>query len=148
MEERQGTTAISFFEGEYRFLSNFYPAKVKYEGITYLNSEAAFQASKTLNPIERLSLADKNPSEAKRIGRRIPLRKDWEEVKFSIMKDIVKAKFEQNPILKEKLIATGDAYLEEGNTWGDRIWGVCNGTGANNLGIILMEVREELKNAI
>ena len=61
------------------------------------------------------------------------------------MTDIVKAKFEQNEDLQKKLLATEDAYLEEGNTWGDRIWGTVNGVGANNLGEILMNVRKELQ---
>ena len=61
------------------------------------------------------------------------------------MTDIVKAKFEQNEDLQKKLLATEDAYLEEENTWGDRIWGTVNGVGANNLGRILMNVRKELQ---
>ena len=61
------------------------------------------------------------------------------------MREIVEAKFEQNPQLREMLLATGDAYLEEGNTWGDRTWGTVNGVGANNLGRILMDVREGLR---
>lgn len=58
---------------------------------------------------------------------------------------VVKSKFEQNSDLKDKLIATGDEYLEEGNTWNDTYWGVCRGKGKNILGKILMRVREELK---
>ena len=73
------------------------------------------------------------------------LRHDWEKVKFDIMYEICKAKFSQNAELKDKLLATGDEYLEEGNTWGDRIWGTVNGKGQNNLGKILMRVREELR---
>ena len=64
--------------------------------------------------------------------------------KIKIMEEIVRAKFVQNPELAQKLIATGNAYLEEGNTWGDKVWGTVNGSGANNLGIILMKVRNEL----
>lgn len=61
------------------------------------------------------------------------------------MKDIVMAKFTQNEDLKEKLLSTGNTYLEEGNTWGDRIWGVVDSNGANLLGNILMNVRKELQ---
>ena len=62
------------------------------------------------------------------------------------MLEIVRSKFKQNKDLAKKLIETGDAYLEEGNWWGDKIWGVCNGEGENRFGKILMQVREELKN--
>jgi ribA/ribD-fused uncharacterized protein len=86
-----------------------------------------------------------NPSEAKKLGRRVNLRKDWEAVKVKIMEELVRAKFTQNPDLVDKLLATGDAHLEEGNTWGDRIWGTVNDSGANRLGIILMQIRAEIK---
>ena len=87
-----------------------------------------------------------NPSKAKQLGRKVKLRKDWEEVKTNIMYDICLAKFTQNQDLKEKLLKTGNAILIEGNWWNDTYWGVCNGIGENNLGKILMKIREELKN--
>lgn len=136
---------IDSFRGKYFFLSNFYEAPVTYEGLTYQNNEAAFQAQKCANPKEREAFTKMNPSEAKRAGRRVQLRKDWEKIKNSVMTDIVKAKFEQNSNLAEKLLATGDACLEEGNDWGDRIWGTVNGQGANCLGNILMNTREQMK---
>lgn len=134
---------INEFKDEYFFLSNFYKAKVEFEGIVYLNNEAAFQAQKCLNKEDRKQFANLNPSEAKKLGRSVVLRKDWENIKIDVMKKIVRAKFEQNLDLREKLLETGDAHLEEGNTWGDRIWGTVNGFGANNLGKILMEIRTE-----
>ena len=73
------------------------------------------------------------------------MRSDWEDVKFDVMYDIVKAKFTQNEDLKRKLLDTEGYYLEEGNNWGDKIWGVVNGVGENHLGKILMRVRNELK---
>lgn len=133
-------------------MSNFYNAYVDYDGIRYENNEAAFQAQKVapkkgekvfIDP--RLRFSHLGPSEAKRLGRRVPLRKDWEEVKLSVMEGIVQAKFEQNEDLKERLLATGDTYLEEGNTWGDKIWGTVDGEGENNLGKILMKVRDRLR---
>lgn len=132
---------INLFDGEYAFLSNFYECPVEYNGFKYLNSEAAFQAQKTLSETERLRFTTLNPSQAKRLGRKVVLRKDWESVKIQIMKEICKAKFVQNPELAEKLIETKDAILIEGNTWNDMFWGVCNGKGQNHLGKILMEVR-------
>lgn len=136
---------INEFRGKYYFLSNFYSAPVEYDEIVYQNNEAAFQSAKTTNYKTRLKFANLNPSSAKRKGRRIQLRHDWNKIKFDIMYEIAKAKFSQNEDLRQKLIDTGNEHLEEGNTWGDRIWGTVNGKGQNNLGKILMRVREELK---
>ena len=140
-----GGFMIKEFRGKYYFLSNFYEAPITYEGITYQNNEAAFQSAKVLDMSVREKFSILDPSSAKRKGRHVQLRHDWEKVKFDIMYEICKAKFSQNAELKDKLLATGDEYLEEGNTWGDRIWGTVNGKGQNNLGKILMRVREELR---
>lgn len=139
---------INSFKGEYSFLSNFYESLVTYDGLTYQNSEAAFQAQKCQSLHERIPFTRMNPSEAKKAGRKVILRKDWEQVKINIMAQIVKAKFEQNEELAVKLLNTGDAYLEEGNDWGDRIWGTVNGQGSNYLGYILMAVRDHLNQKI
>lgn len=136
---------ISEFRGEYYFLSNFFNAPVKYDGISYLNNEAAFQAQKTKTREERYAFSSLDPSAAKRRGRHVDLRDGWDNIRITIMKDIVKAKFSQNEELAEKLLATDDEYLMEGNTWGDRFWGTVNEEGRNQLGIILMQVRNELK---
>lgn len=125
--------SISEFRGEYYFLSNFYSAPVTYNGMCFENNEAAFQAAKC--PERMTEFCRLNPSEAKRLGRRVKLRGDWEAVKDTVMYEICKAKFSQNPDLADKLVATKDAELIEGNTWGDRIWGVCDGVGENRLGI-------------
>lgn len=135
---------INRFEGKYFFLSNFYSAPVAYEGLTYLNNEAAFQSAKILSGREQFAKLD--PSAAKKLGRHVALRSDWEDVKCNVMYEIVLAKFTQNPKLKDKLLETGDQHLEEGNTWGDKVWGTVNGVGENNLGKILMKVREEIRN--
>ena len=137
---------IDSFRGMNYFLSNFYESPVTYEGITYRNNEAAFQAQKTLDENKRICFSSMSASDAKRAGRRVSLRPDWESVKYEKMLGIVYAKFAGNAELKAKLLATGDAELEEGNTWGDRTWGTVNGVGKNWLGKILMEVRDALKN--
>lgn len=136
---------INQFRGKYYFLSNFYNAPVTYEGITYQNNESAFQSAKVISHDIRLKFANLDPSSAKRKGRHIQLRYDWEKVKFNIMYEIVKTKFTQNKDLQNKLLATEGEELQEGNTWGDRIWGTVNGKGQNYLGKILMRVREELR---
>ena len=137
---------VNSFRGDYSFLSNFFECPVTYNNLTYTNNEAAFQAQKCVSDSEKIQFTKLNPSEAKKLGRKVTLRKDWESVKIKIMKEIVREKFVQDPELAHKLIATGNAYLEEGNTWGDKVWGTVNGLGANNLGIILMKVRNELLN--
>lgn len=136
---------IDSFRGEYFFLSNFYNVPVIYDDIPYLNNEAAFQAQKVVNKEERKNFSFLNPSEAKKLGRKVELRKDWEDCKIKIMYEICKAKFTQNQDCKNNLLKTGDAVLIEGNNWGDRIWGQVDGIGENYLGKILMKIREELK---
>lgn len=136
---------ISEFRGKYFFLSNFYLADVEYEGIKYTNNESAFQSAKVTDYDTRLKFSNLDPSQGKRKGRNVRLRHGWDNIKFDVMYEVCYAKFNQNEDLKTKLIQTGDAILEEGNTWGDKIWGVVNGVGQNNLGKILMKVREELK---
>lgn len=136
---------INAFRGEYYFLSNFFEAPVIYEGISYKNNEAAFQSAKVLDKSIRKEFSLLDPSSAKRKGRHVQLRKDWEEVKYDIMYEICLAKFSQNENLKHKLLATHNQHLEEGNNWGDKIWGTVKGQGENHLGKILMKVREELR---
>ena len=61
------------------------------------------------------------------------------------MFSVVMAKFGGSQTLTDALLATGDEKLVEGNTWGDRYWGVCDGNGLNKLGGILERVRENLR---
>lgn len=135
---------IDKFHGQYDFLSNFHPATVLFEGLYYANSEAAFQAAKALDVGTRKFFVNMPPNLAKSEGRRLVLRKDWEQVKDKVMEDIVRDKFTRNKVLGRQLIATGDTELIEGNWWRDTYWGVCDGKGLNKLGKILMKVRSEL----
>ena len=135
---------INKFRGKYQFLSNFYETPVTWNGLTYLNNEAAFQSAKTFS--DRECFTNLDPSSAKKLGRKVQLRSDWENVKDDVMYEICKAKFSQNTELKKRLLSTGNEHLEEGNTWGDKIWGTVNGIGENRLGKILMRIREELRN--
>ncbi len=140
---------IRSFTGKNRFLSNFYAAPVTIDGITYPNNESAFQAQKCKTTEEKMEFAAiTNPSVAKRKGKKVSGLDVtlWNFARTRIMKEVCLAKFTQNPDLKEKLLSTGDAELEEGNGWNDTFWGVSNktGNGKNHLGKILMEVREEL----
>lgn len=141
---------ISKFRGSNYFLSNFYYAPVKYQGMTYQNNEAAFQSAKIINTKhanQRIIFTHMSPNEAKRKGRHVQLRSDWEQVKDQIMYEIVRSKFTANKDLQTKLLATGDADLIEGNTWHDTYWGydMSQRRGHNKLGKILMRVRTELQ---
>ena len=146
--KKETSNIINSFKCDYFFLSNFYESPVTFNGHTFQNNEAAFQAEKTLDETVKESFCDLKPNKAKYLGRKIQLRPDWETVKEEKMLGIVRAKFIQNKALQEKLLATGDAYLEEGNDWGDKVWGTVNGEGQNLLGKILMKVRNELKTMV
>lgn len=136
---------IETFSEVFHFLSNFHPAPMIFDSIAYPTSEHAYQAMKTKNDNQRLNISIlKTPGEAKKYGRSVKLRSDWDEIKLKVMEEIVFAKFTQNPLLQEKLLATDDIKLEEGNTWGDTYWGICDGKGKNYLGKILMDLRESL----
>lgn len=141
---------IDNFDGEFAFLSNFYESGCIFEGINYPTVEHAFQAAKTLDKTQRMSIADaETPGKAKRMGRNVQLRPDWESVKTNVMRECLRSKFSV-PVLKIKLLSTGDAELIEGNYWHDTCWGVCNcekcgGKGENRLGKLLMEIREEYR---
>ena len=148
LKELEEQTQINEFRGDYAFLSNFYPAPVSYMGQTYANNEAAFQAQKTLSAREQRKFCIfrmHNPSDAKKLGRDLTLRPDWEKVKVRLMYEICMCKFMQNPELRDKLLATGESTLIEGNNWGDYFWGKVNNCGENQLGIILMDVRAKLQ---
>ena len=138
---------ICQFRDDYYFMSNFYPFKLIYNGIEYQNTEAAFQAQKCKYLSERNQFSKLNPSEAKRLGRRVELRPDWEQVKDGIMYNIVLTKFSSDEYLAYKLLETGEEVLMEGNTWKDTYWGVDLDTmqGKNKLGLILMKVRDVLR---
>ena len=141
-------TQINEFRGDYAFLSNFYPAPVSYMGQTYANNEAAFQAQKTLSAREQRKFCIfrmNKLSVSKKLGRDLTLLPDWEKVKVRLMYEICMCKFMQNSELRDKLLATGDCILIEGNLWGDHYWGMVDGFGENHLGLILMDIREKLR---
>lgn len=138
---------IDKFDGEYAFLSNFYDSPIKpfNDWILYPTVEHAFQAAKTNDIGMRKKIASQpTPGKAKSLGRHVDLIPNWREDRIYVMYQCLRAKFEI-PDLRAKLLSTGDAHLIEGNWWGDTYWGVCNGVGSNNLGKLLMKIREELK---
>lgn len=147
-------TSITVFDGEYAFLSNFYESKIVHKDMTFPTVEHAFQAAKSLSEEEQAAISiAKTPGIAKRLGRKVLLRPDWEEIKEKVMYECVKEKFKE-PVLREKLLNTYPAELIEGNTWHDNYWGDCscekckNIKGKNSLGKILMKVRSEIAEEI
>lgn len=133
--------SINGFRGKYSFLSNFYECMMYGEISTV---EHHFQAAKVFDPVEKYKiLSADTPGQAKRLGRKVNLRHDWGLVNRSIMLELLREKFSDR-ILALELMETGKHELIEENNWGDTNWGVCNGIGHNNLGILLMQVRDEL----
>jgi ribA/ribD-fused uncharacterized protein len=136
---------INGFTGEYRFLSNFWTAQVYFDGLCYPTVEHAYQAAKTLNLDQRDVIRQQiTPGNAKKLGAVVDMRSDWDDVKIDIMYELNKQKFFRDPDLRNALLQTSGRYIEETNHWGETFWGVCNGVGQNNLGKILMKIREEL----
>lgn len=137
---------ITTFQGQYRFLSNFYPCPVVLDGVTYPSVEHAYQAAKSLDHAYRLSLLTMTAGEAKRAGKAVGrMRPNWEKgLKLSVMRMLLRQKF-RNPDLGKLLLDTAPFALVEENVWGDTFWGVCRGKGHNHLGKLLMETRDLLE---
>jgi len=141
---------ITSFKDENRWLSNFWPSEVELEGETYPTVEHAYQAAKSDKAVIRKLIREVlTPGEAKRVGKKVSIRPDWEQVKLNTMRNLLEQKF-QIPELKEKLLDTGTQTLIEGNTWHDNFWGSCScpkcgNTGHNNLGNLLMELRQHAR---
>lgn len=132
---------ISEFQGDFRFLSNFWPCVIEFEGIKFSSVEHAYQAAKTLDIKERKRIAKLlTPGKAKRAGKELMLRPDWEEIKLSIMRELLIKKFSHRELMFRLKLTEGE--LIEGNNWGDTFWGICRGQGENHLGKLLMEIRD------
>ena len=150
---------IDKFEGKYRFLSNFYPCQIEHNGIIYNSVETYYIAMKVtdmqfINGVYytaadfRKLVSKMNPSEAKKLGRRVKLRREWDNKKLDFMNWAVREKF-KNEKLAELLLLTGNEELIEGNWWHDNFYGSCScskcgNKGSNNLGKLLMIVRDEI----
>lgn len=140
---------IAGFFGNFRFLSNFYIAEagVSLNGLYFPSVEHAYQASKW-DPIDQYSFINLSVGEAKKKGQLGPHAKSkkWHKHKYELMESLVRQKFTNNFDLNKMLLLTDGYHLEERNHWGDTDWGTNErGEGENNLGKILMKIREELK---
>jgi ribA/ribD-fused uncharacterized protein len=139
---------IDRFAGPYAFLSNYHPSAVQVDGASYPSVEHAFQAAKTDDAAQREAIRRApTPGGAKRLGRSVRLRPNWDRERNQVMRRLVVQKFTRHHALGEQLLATRNRALIEGNHWGDRYWGMCDGVGENHLGHILMEVRAQLASA-
>lgn len=137
---------INSFSGKYHFLSNFYYSPFVYNEFTYPTAEHTYQSSKAITTSDwQLIATASSPGLCKKLGRKIKIKPNWNDIKLLIMADIIINKFSQNFELSYMLIDTYPRLLIEGNTWNDTFWGQCPvGRGKNWLGEILMEYREQL----
>jgi len=142
---------INEFKGKYGWLSNFWLCSIEFEGLIYPSTENAFQAAKTFNSKEKLRFAHiLSPKESKKWGRQLQLRHDWNDIKLDVMEQVNRSKFIKGSHLADKLIATENRELIEGNRWGDLYWGANieqseDFSGRNHLGKILMKIRKDLE---
>lgn len=130
---------ITEFTGEYRFLSNFWAAPIRWQhpGLgtapVWETNEHAFQAAKTNQATEVTAIwRARTSAEAKRLGRTVCLREGWDAQRKRVMLDLQLAKFTQHPDLLVQLAATGTAELIEGNHWHDNYWGRCSCRACQN----------------
>ncbi len=136
---------IEKFQGKYEFLSNRLLSNITFEGLTFRCAEAAFQAMRAKNPVDRKRFLTCDSGKAKSIALNVEPREDWEEAKLEVMEQVLRAKFDQHPKLKEKLTATGNTILTFGNNGKDSFWGMDLYTckGENQLGKLLMKIRSD-----
>lgn len=133
------------FTNKYYFLSNNYQERIFFEGLIYRNAEAAFQASKTKDPITRFRFTKMTSLDAKTAGEKLVPYPHWHREKDSIMRKICGTKF-LTPILQKWLLETEDEELVNVSLTNDTYWGVnTDYIGENKLGKILMEIREQLQ---
>ena len=131
-------------------MSNFELYPVIYQGIEYPSSEHAYQAQKLKDIEDKKAILPLTSGQAKKFHLNFPKEKlveNWESIKLDVMRDVLIDKFTRHEELKQKLIDTGDKYIEETNAWKDQFYGVYykTGEGQNNLGKLLMLLRDKLK---
>jgi ribA/ribD-fused uncharacterized protein len=140
-------TVIRFWgiNGQYGPLSNFYPVKIHVDGKDWPSVEHYYQAQKSTDEaIQEFIRQAKTPVEAKRIGLfGIRLRDDWDSIREDVMRKALEAKFTRNRRCRRVLISTGQAVLFED----DSVPTFWSGRGQNKLGLLLMDIRENIKKA-
>lgn len=139
-------------EKPYGAFSNLYKRVVLFEGIIYPTSEHAYQAGKARKEaVRNWILSAPTPALAAMAAHGLyvwDVVPNWADIKFDRMRSVLRAKFTQHEDLRELLLATGDLRLVEAGTVDNavnRVWGEVNGRGQNMLGVLLMELRSELR---
>lgn len=136
---------IKFSKENYNFLCNSYECRVQYNGVIYRNAEAAYQAQKTMDVDERETFGELSAEEALKKGREVKLRKDWEDIKYAVMAEVLQEKF-RNPELRKELMDLEGCLLvdedDDGEYWGTK--GESGKEGKNTLGELLMMLREAI----
>ena len=138
---------VKEFRNKYHFLSNFFLVKINIDDFEYNSTEHYFQSMKFIDPkIQEQIRNAPTPSIAKKFAKKFMRRKEWYEIRLDVMERALRVKFDI-PEMREKLIATDDMYLQEGNRWKDTFWGVDlkTGKGKNHLGRLLMKIRTQIK---
>lgn len=143
--QQKGTIMIKYLQGKHAFLSNFYPATFHFMGKKYKSSEHFYQAAKAITSEQAHSIRNApSPAIARRRGRTIKIRDDWDKIRINVMRLALELKFREHGLGK-KLIATKDKFIAEENNWGDQFWGQVNSCGSNMLGLLLMKLRTQLQ---
>jgi len=133
----------------YGIFSNFAETPLVIDGTRYPTAEHFFQAQKTKDSQEWSDIVRApTPLDAKRLGRKVHLRDDWEVNKCSVMLWALREKATQCPEFRQALIDSGDAELQENSPF-DFFWGTRrDGAGRNMLGELLMDVRQMIKDGV
>lgn len=116
---------ITSFKDDYEFLSNFYPCKIEYGNLVFPSVENAYQAMKCANPNDMIQFVNISPAEAKKLGRKVTMVEDFDEIKYNVMRYLLDQKFEDKK-LQKLLLETAPESIVEGNYWHDNYWGICS----------------------
>ena len=138
---------IKEFKGDFRWLSNFAPCKIELDGLIYPSVEHAYMSAKNNNTYwKEFCMTEKSAGFVKKESYKLILTLDWDNKKIEVMKHSLIQKFNQEPY-KSKLLNTENEFIQEGNMWNDKFWGVClkTGKGENNLGRMIMDIRTKLR---
>lgn len=137
---------ISDFRGKFAFLANSYPCPVEMDGACYPCAETAFYAARCAYKTDRKKFATLSGPDARKLAGHLTEQSGWADKKLSVLQEVLQAKFSE-PQLKRRLLQTGNEELVFSNPY-DSYLGVSDGKGANHLGRLLMELRDEFRKSV